>query len=384
MATISIFIGAHLCTAPRPQKEAQTLAAAGHQVTVYGIWFDPELVERDRKLVANQPYRFQPLLDFRPGRRRVSLGVRSQARLSREVFRRWGVFSSPLLGYGARAMVRQVKNSSADLNIFHSEAGLWAASKLIHQNYLIGVDFEDWFSEDLLPSARKTRPVEQIRQFERTLMRGCQFKLTTSHAMASAMADEFETAPPTVIYNTFPKEDGALYVNPDPGPLKLHWFSHTIGPGRGLETLFKALPHLSTPVEIHLRGNYPDSSRRWMEPLIPGKWRSNLFIHPLVSNSELPQRIAEHDIGLALETPFCRSRNLTVTNKLFQYLQSGLAAIATATDGQKEILSQHPNVGTLVPCDQEFALAQAIESYAHDRSRLLKAKQAAFDTARKN
>ena len=48
MAKILILIGAHLCTAPRPQKEAETLANAGHDVTVRGCWFDPEMVKRDR------------------------------------------------------------------------------------------------------------------------------------------------------------------------------------------------------------------------------------------------------------------------------------------------------------------------------------------------
>ena len=381
MAKISIFIGAHLCTAPRPQKEAETLALAGHQVNVYGIWFDSKLVERDQQLIQDKPYRFQPLVDFRPHHSRVRFWTRTQARLSREVFQRWGIFSSPLLGYGARAMVRKVKQDRADLNIFHSEAGLWAASQLLQHQYPVGVDFEDWFSEDLLPSARQSRPVARIYQLERTLMKSCQYKLTTSKVMATEMAHAFQATPPTVIYNTFPQEAGVLNLHPEQQPLKLHWFSHTIGPGRGLEILFKALPHLSSPVEIHLRGNYPESSQRWMEPLIPEQWRSHFFIHPLVSNSELPSRIAEHDIGLALETPFCKSRNYTVTNKLFQYLQSGLATIATATEGQTEILDQVPEAGRLIPCDDAIALAKAINHYGNHRQFLNQTKKAAFKAA---
>jgi hypothetical protein len=49
MAKILILIGGHLCNAPRPQKEADTLAQAGHDVTVAGFWFDPEFVKRDRQ-----------------------------------------------------------------------------------------------------------------------------------------------------------------------------------------------------------------------------------------------------------------------------------------------------------------------------------------------
>ncbi len=115
-----------------------------------------------------------------------------------------------------------------------------------------------------------------------------------------------------------------------------------------------------------------------MEPLIPEQWRSQLFIHPLVSNQDLPHRIAEHDVGLALETPFCKSRDLTVTNKLFQYLQSGLATMATNTAGQREIMAQIPEAGELIPYDDPLALAEAINTYGHDRDRLKKAQRAAY------
>ncbi len=47
MAKILILIGAHICTAPRPQKEAEALANAGHDVTVAGFWSDPNLAKRE-------------------------------------------------------------------------------------------------------------------------------------------------------------------------------------------------------------------------------------------------------------------------------------------------------------------------------------------------
>ena len=48
MKEILVLIGAHICTAPRPQKEAETLADPGYQVTVMGLWSEPELIQRDR------------------------------------------------------------------------------------------------------------------------------------------------------------------------------------------------------------------------------------------------------------------------------------------------------------------------------------------------
>jgi glycosyltransferase involved in cell wall biosynthesis len=361
VAKILILIGAHLCTAPRPQKEADILATGGHDVVVRGVWFDPTLVDRDRDLIAQKAWRFQPVLDFCCHRRLTHWQTRCEAKLARIQFRQFGKFSPALLGYGASAMLQAALQEKADLTIVHSEVGLWVGEQLLKRGWRVGVDFEDWFSQDLLPSAHATRPVKEISRLEEYLIRNCSYCLTTSHALAETLASTYQAAQPTVIYNLFP--DSHFSVLP-PAPTssipRLHWFSQTIGPGRGLETLFQALPHLGLPVEIHLRGNYPESARCWLEPQIPASWRDRVFIHPTVSNDELPARIAEHDIGLALEQTDPPSRNLTITNKLFQYLQAGLAVIATDTAGQREVFQKCPQIGRLIPSQSPTALATAI------------------------
>ena len=81
MSKILILIAGHLCAAPRPQKEAEALSAAGHEVTVRGVWFDSELAERDRELTANRRWRFDPILDLRPlsfTRRSKNITVRAR------------------------------------------------------------------------------------------------------------------------------------------------------------------------------------------------------------------------------------------------------------------------------------------------------------------
>ncbi|MGD1874832.1 MAG: glycosyltransferase [Mastigocoleus sp.] len=391
MAKILILIGAHLCTAPRPQKEAETLANAGHDVTVGGFWFDPELVKRDRLLLTNKKYKFQPIVDFQPHNRLINLGIRLQGRFAKEIFQRWGIFSPGLLGYSPTAMLSFAKKRSPDLTIVHSEAGLWVGNQLLDKGYQVGVDIEDWFSEDLLPNARATRPIEKIKNLEAHLLRKSTYSITTSSCLAKALAKAYQAPEPTVIYNAFPWSERKRIIDnqkldrqnfTDISQMRsIHWFSQTIGPGRGLENLFQALPFLKTPVEIHLRGNYPATSRQWLEPLIPDNWRERLYIHTTVPNAELLSRIAEHDIGLALEVPYCLNKEYTVSNKLFQYLQAGLAVIATDTLGQKEILSQYPEIGSLIPSQNPQALAIAIEDLITNPQKLTQAKTAALDTA---
>lgn len=393
MSTMLILIGGHLCTAPRPQKEAATLVAAGHQVIVAGVWFDPELVERDRALLTSVPYQFQPVLDFRPGQS-ARFGVRLQATMARQLYRHWQCPTPALLGYGSRALLRFARQTQADLTIVHSEAGLWVGSQLLQQGYRVGVDFEDWFSHDLLPSAQATRPVAWLESLEATLMRHATYRLTTSYALANALAHAHHTSPPTVVYNVFPQAEAVSWghapghrlpqpagEHPPASPIRLHWFSQTIGPGRGLETLWAALPQVTVPVEIHLRGNCSPGNRAALMAQIPLDWHSRVYLHPTVSNAELPTRIAEYDIGLALEDNTPPSRNLTVTNKLFQYLQAGLAVLATDTAGQCEIFHTHPDIGLQIPCQNPAALAASINHLASQPAALHRAQVAASQAA---
>lgn len=107
-----------------------------------------------------------------------------------------------------------------------------------------------------------------------------------------------------------------------------------------------------------------------------------VFIHPTVPNSQLLSRIAEHDIGLALETPEIQSRNLTITNKVFQYLQAGLAVIATDTIGSEKSLhaARESNRLLRLTSAKAAALKSAEEEYCLEKRqhKLLTAAEAAL------
>jgi glycosyltransferase involved in cell wall biosynthesis len=363
------------------------LAQAGHHVTVRGVWFDPVLIDRDRDLINQISWRFDPILQFQPAHPFMNRWVRLQGRIARESYQRFKNVSPALLGYGARMMLKAARQTQADLTIVHSEAGLWVGHQLLKDGFRVGVDFEDWFSEDLLPQSRLTRPIEHLKVLEQQLLRECRYCLVQSYAMAAAMTHAYPGANPTVIYNCFPwaERSGMDHQNRDRRNRSLpslHWFSQTIGPGRGLEILFQALLFLKSSAEIHLRGHYPDRAQHWLEPLIPDHWRDRVFIHPTVPNAELLSRIAEHDIGLALESTAVLSRDLTITNKFFQYLQAGLAVVATNTAGQREIFSKWPTIGRMTTSNDPEALAHALDELLLNPKDLESAKAAALQTAR--
>lgn len=363
MARIRIYIGRHLCTAPRPVKEADALAAAGHDVSVHGLWFDPRLVARDRELLAGRPWRFAPYADCQPGNaiRTWRWGrVRLAQRFARECFVRFRRVLPDLYGYATRTLTRHALRNDADLTIFHSEGGLWAASQLHRTARRVGFDFEDWFSEDLLPADRRLRPVTPLRALELAALRAAIYTTTTTDAMAGALAQAAAARPPEVVYNTF-AADVPTATPPSSGePLKLLWLSQTVGPGRGLELLFEALPQFHLPVQVTLVGDLSPGSRDWLARVLPPAIASFVQLRGTVAPAQLPALIAQHHAGLALEIPYCANKELTASNKLFHYLLAGLPVLATPTAGQREVLTLCGRGGWLADDFTPAALAAAL------------------------
>lgn len=380
---ILIQIGQHLCTAPRPQKEADALAKAGFDVTVAGVWFDEVKIRRDQESLASKQWIFKPVLDFRPGSGMARFRERLKGRMARELFRGFGKATPPLFGYGATELSCYAREFRADLTIVHSEAGLWMADRLMREGLRVGVDFEDWFSEDISKDARAIRPVAELKKLERSLLQKGSYRVTTSRSLANALAADAGVPPPDVIYNVFPWAerktfDGQLRDRSNRERISLHWFSQTIGPGRGLEMLFEALPMLRGDVELHLRG---DGDHDWVKRLIPQEWIDRVFVHATVPNAELLSRVAEHDIGLALELPLNENKNRTISNKIFQYMLGGLAVVATNTAGQHEVFQGTPGVGVLLADNTPAHLAAGINDLLSNADRLSRARSEALNAA---
>lgn len=392
---IRIITGNHLCHNPRVIKEASTLAEHGYDVEVLGAWTMPELARRDSELVQVLPFRFCPVVDAtRKGlaSRVLYLSMRAVAKSVRVLYQRTGIGLHHQLSPWVAVLSRKLKTKPDAFCIAHSEGAMAVASTFAMRGGKTGVDFEDWFSEDLLPEARRDRPVGMLRGLERTLLLCSAYTSCPSRAMSRALSEEFGCQPPHVLYNAFAWADrqalkGESLDRRDQRVRSVHWYSQTIGPGRGLENLFMALPHVAAPVEVHLRGTPVERFEEWLKGQVPEGWHDKVFVHPVVANDQLLSRIAEHDIGFAGEVPFCRSRDLTVTNKILHYLLAGLAVVASDTRGQTEIAEMAGTVSRgepvlLYPAGDPLALAARIDYLLAGPDRLAEAKAAALTAAK--
>ena len=360
-------------------KEAEALASGGYEVEVLGSGASAAYRERDEKLMAAKSLKFTVLMsDPSAVEKLIS---RAQRYLGNQVHRWLGWENSWQLGPMAAALLKEGRKRDAFLYIAHSEVGMWAAEQLRKEGKRVGVDMEDWFSEDLLPEARRERPIRLLKELEKNLLCHGVHSTCTSEAMADALVEAYGCRRPTVIRNVFPCKDREQLdgkwkdrpgmakwmprndpeaARPKEAPVSIHWFSQTIGPGRGLETLFQALDGLKGNWELHLRGNLK-GYEGWLERVCPAGVRGRLKVHGLVVNEELLSRIAEHDIGYAGELGEPPSRNLTITNKFFQYLQGGLVVIASETAGQKEAAKEAGEAVFVFPLQKPGELRVGLE-----------------------
>jgi glycosyltransferase involved in cell wall biosynthesis len=179
-----------------------------------------------------------------------------------------------------------------------------------------------------------------------------------------------------VIANAFPLQADP-HRGPPGQPPTWFWFSQTLGPGRGLEAFLAAWALTAQPSRVVLLGeSLPGYARALLDRLPPAR-RPALTFLPLVAPDELPTVIARHDIGLALEDAAIVNRDLTITNKLLQYLNAGLAILATPTAGQREVLTRAPEAGLIAPLADPAAAAAVLDGLLADRVALGRCQAAA-------
>lgn len=377
---ILIVSGAALSRNPRVLKEATTLAEAGHDVTVLTLRNHAAAEVFDREIMATARFK-RILLDVTPAPGaspgRVILR-RLKAATARRAARHFDVESIETIG-PAGELLALARRQSADLVIGHTEVGLWVAARLLAEGRKVAVDIEDWHSEDLPPEDRVGRPVRLLRETERALLHGAAYTTTVCQVLADALHHALGGRRPAVIGNTFPLQPDP-HRGPPAEPPAFFWFSQTLGPGRGLEDFLAAWNQTKQSSRVLLLGEDRHGYRDILQALVPAARRPLLEFGELVPPGTLPGLIARHDIGLALETTTSRNRDFAVTNKMLQYLNAGLAVVATSTAGQREVLAHGPDAGVFLGTDPA-ANAPLLDDLLRDRVRLQARQQAARQLA---
>lgn len=173
---------------------------------------------------------------------------------------------------------------------------------------------------------------------------------------------------PISIHNTFTiRFPDAPLEHDNDGPLRLYWFSQTLGPGRGLEDVIGAIGKAGGPVELHLRAR---SSSPYLEALHALRRevapRANIVLHDPASPDDMVRLAQPYDVGLACEEPHALNRQLCLTNKVFTYLAAGLPVILSRTAAQARLEPELDGAAFGYDCGDLEGLARVLTRLSSD------------------
>lgn len=372
---------------PRLVKEADSLAEANYEVTVlYAYWndwgtkLDKELI-REKKweaiCVGGDPHKYRSIYFF-------SRLIHQFAKMvsTRTKGKYWGDMA---IARSAYFLSRESRKHNADIYIGHNLGALPATVKAAKANKKpCGFDAEDLHRFET-SNDTTDQNVMLKSTIENKYMPFINYLTVSSPLIAKNYRQLFPGKAPVVILNTFPHnlniQQPLLNAN---GPIKLLWFSQTIGPGRGLEDIIGALQLLDPNIfELHLLGYLSEETRiQYIDKLI-GRQPVNLYFQEPINPDELPVFSSQFDIGLALEPGFSINNDSALSNKIFTYLQAGLGIIASDTTAHFDFLVEYPAIGKIYKKGDQTALANLLLYYHQEREKLLKTRLAAFDIANK-
>ncbi|ACU06094.1 glycosyltransferase [Pedobacter heparinus] len=357
-------------TNPRLIKEAETLHNLGYQVKViccfYQSWaqkFDQEIIDRNPEMYiycGGTPLR-DKIPYFRSRLRqkicvllfsyikRMQIAENAISRTHRE----------------ALAIAGQIKT---DLYIAHNLGALPTAVLAAKKtNARVGYDAEDMHSGQFTSKKDKTYLLNKY--IETKYFKHTDYFTAASPLIAAFYHKLYPDLQPVVINNVFRKTSLNLKQNYKTGGcLKLFWFSQTVGPNRGLEQIIKAMAITAHPVQLHLLGKCPAEYKlKILQLLSFHKLHKNqVRFHEPIPADALFNYAISFDIGMASETDVSLNRDICLTNKVFTYIQCGLALIASDTKAQKQFMQQYPGTGKLYDKNSAESLADCINAYAGD------------------
>jgi glycosyltransferase involved in cell wall biosynthesis len=350
---------------PRLVKEADTLADAGFTVTVLYAYWNAWGTTLDIPLLASKKWQairvggspgHKPFIYF----------------LSRLLFKCAGIFTR-LTGVMLFAdiaiarsnlfLINEAKKHKANIYIGHNLGALPATVKAAKKHDKpCGFDAEDFHRNEVTNNAESIA-VKLSSYIEDTYMPQLQYLTASSPLIGQAYQNLYDSLKVETILNTFPKQSIKTSTQKTTVPIKLFWFSQTIGTGRGIEDILAALALQANSFELHLLGDASDEIQVLFSAKISSTI-SKVFFHKPIPSDDIIAFAAQFDIGIASEKSTPLNRDICLTNKLFTYIQAGLTVIASNTRAQTALMQQNGVAGELY--DDTEALLNTLLFYKNN------------------
>ena len=206
-----------------------------------------------------------------------------------------------------------------------------------------------------------------ISLLERLLVRRAAAVITVSDGLADELGRRLRLAErPFVVLNA-PEVAGG---DPEPheGPLRAV-YTGGFGSGRPLDDLLTAFDGVAdAELTLFALQQPPEQLRRAVG--------SRANVADLLPPDRVVDSLGRFDVGVIFDRPVTRNAELSLPNKLFEYLMGGLAVVAPALPSLAPIVERE-GVGVLFDPGRPADLRRAIVELAGDRARTLELRRRA-------
>ena len=364
---------------PRLVKEADALTEAGYRVTVIYAYWNDWGTTHDETLLPQKKWKA-----IRAGGHPVTARLpfvisRVIHKISRRFQKKAGTynrFTDNAIARSSFYLKKEALKHRADLYIGHNLGALPAtANAAKHHHALCGFDAEDFHRYEMTDDVNDYN-FKIASQLEDRYFRDLDYLTTSSDQTAEGYHQIYPFLKPVVLLNVFPRSSITQVRAPQGETIRLVWFSQTIGPLRGLELVISALNTFAPgQFELHLLGNVDQAYQNELQKSLKS---GTITFHKPVEADRLNDYLAHFDIGIASEPGFSTNNRFALSNKLFTYLQAGLAIVASDTEAQAGFMARYPAIGRVYDRNNVTSLATALHHYRSDPQALLSARQAAL------
>jgi glycosyltransferase involved in cell wall biosynthesis len=383
---ICLITPGHLASTPRLLKEADALIEAGYRVHVVYVRHHAPTEALDRQILLTARWSSTGLNGL--------TGPAGLLRKLRRRFARWRLARTPdptltLVTHAQHAeamhLAKVASRIPANFYLGHCLSALpaaaWAAQK---RGVPYGFDLEDFHDAETEEATRDPVSAKAGHILQSRLLPACRHLTAASPLIARTYSEVYQVQP-SVILNVFPLSQAPQPPSaPRPitaqRPACLYWFSQTVGPGRGLESVIAIMAQMRTPVELHLRGS---ASPAYVEALQAHARSVGLripvrFLDPGAA-TEMARLAANADLGLSTEESRPLNRDICLTNKIFIYLLAGIPQLLSNTTAQSALAGELGEAGLLANLADIAGTARLLDGFLSDPARVRAARKRAVE-----
>lgn len=375
MTKILICSTTHLSNNPRLVKELNTLSKIStYKVEVVFFQFDDEKTKYDVDIIANlSNIIFSPIDWSRENPVRLFYTIISKLLIIIHRHLRFSLCPQQQIFPGYLKLYKSLKKAKADIYHGHN-LGVLAAITTIAKNQgkKCMFDAEDFHRGETAITDLENRITIFL---ENKYIPQLDILISASPLITQEYTKLYPALRHININNVFQVNKNEKKLDFESSRLKCIWFSQVVGLDRGLQDIISGISKVTYgKIKLDIIGDYDEYTKQHLLLLNQNPLHDIQFFRPL-SPSNLDKILINYDVGIASETSPNYNRTICLTNKIFQYVSSGLAILASDTLAQKKFMDENCNIGATYHIGSICEITEILNLWIRDRDLLKEIKK---------